>query len=65
MRLSSVIFFSFNSEMVIVTYGWEAVGGLPGRKLAVYSGSGFEGWEGPEQGRAKLRGAAGAEMFPE
>jgi hypothetical protein len=34
MRLSSVIFFSFNSEMVIFTYGRKLWRGLPGRNLA-------------------------------
>src|ERR1700761_9745175 len=60
MRLNSVIFFSFNSEMVIFTYGRKLWKGFVGRNLA-WSGRFLlqEGWD-KAQNRAALkpRGAA-------
>src|ERR1700722_20170158 len=67
MRLSSVIFFSFNSEMVIFTYGGKLWRGLPGRNLASVSGFDCLGKAvAKAQNRAALtlRGAAGAGLLP-
>jgi hypothetical protein len=55
MRLSSVIFFSFNSDMVIFTYGRKLWRGLSGRNLAGVKQvqiSRERGCRGPKQGRA-------------
>src|ERR1700733_1148979 len=66
MLLSSVMFFSFNSEMVIFTYGGNYGRGLSGRNLAGLSR--FErfrrGRKGPNRAALKLRGAVGSEKLP-
>jgi hypothetical protein len=67
MRLSSVIFFSFNSEIVIFTYGRKLWRGLRGRNLAGVSRFGYlEKGVAEAQNRAALmlRGAAGAGLLP-
>jgi hypothetical protein len=63
------MFFSFNSEIVIFTYGRKLLEGFIGKESCWFEQVSSLSEEGVEkaQNRAalKLRGAAGSEMLPE